>query len=272
MSTTSIPCIDNTAYIDAATAQADAIVSEATKWAIVYAAAALWKRYAAGAIADIRQGLAKRRLTMAQELLDHVRGSWAEEASFVSQTMAQPVPTTSYAFTSAVLNHVDGSEAYFTDSLDQQLACAGFSSDACFDNRTKRMLALARTDLVAHTMRSDEARTIALKDRRTDQQKVVLGMSHGVFAEAQSFGQLAGGKMQVREALMGTVNSALGLWGYESKRWRQGGLYGESMQEQPLVVPNGSALYRFDTPYGSGQTVAVLPTVIGSRYTSGEAQ
>lgn len=232
-------CVEDSAYIAAAQRQADAITTEATVQAAIQAGLLLWQRYAQGAIADLRQELADRRMKMAEEVLAHAQAGWAAEAALVGEVMSTSEVGPAYSIMVAADNSVEEAWAGADGGFDAELARHGLAATTCEDARIGRGMALVQTDLLAHMMRSAEGRSIALNDRRFSRQLTVLGMGRGILQAAETMGRLGAGREVVRNAIIGTINSALSLWGYQDTRWRSGGGWAANGSEAPRVVPGG---------------------------------
>lgn len=215
-------CVDDAGYVTGATLQSAAIVADATQWAATYTAMMLWQRHTNSKIADIRQALADRRVTMAEEALVHAKLTWDKEKAFVNETMGTAKATPIYSPVFAVANAVEKVWGETDLEFDRMSNKVGLAVGQCEDNRTAWGMALAKSDLMANTMRSAEARATLLNDRRFSRQLAALGLGRGKLTTAMSMGSLGqAGRTAVRDVLINTINSGLSMWGYEDSRWRK---------------------------------------------------
>jgi hypothetical protein len=268
MSTTKINCIDNIAYQDAATKQANAIKAEAVARTAVQVGLLLWQRYRDGLIADLRQELSNRRMQMAEAVLDHAKKAWEKEASFVQEVMDQPAFAVDYSRMAAVGQTVEKEWKFTDNALIAAAEKVGLPITQSADARTGRGMATAKVDLIAHTMRTAEARAIALNDRRYSRQHAVLALGRGLLREAAQMGQLSANGTVVRAALIDTINSGMKLWGYESRRWAPGGNWATGGQGAPSVVPQGSSMYEVTNATGATSTI-IATDALGKTLTEG---
>lgn len=259
MTTTLIKCIDDKAYQAAATAQAAAIVSDATIQALIQGALLLWRRHSEGIISDMREELAARRVAMAEAVLAHAQEGWAQEQALVQETMGIAAPTANYSTMAAADINVERAWGETDAAYDEALRKFGMTVSPCDDIRTAKAMALGKADILAHTMRTAEARKEAQSDVRFSRQNTVLAMGRGVLAEAASMGQLGGYRDNIRKSILGTINSGLSLFSYASTQWREsGGQWGPSKGIPPqLMGAFKSAGYQAAAPDANRQTVAL---------------
>lgn len=250
MASTKIPCIEDGAYAAMAASQASAITTEAVTWGAIQVALLVAQLDSSSFIADNQAALSNRRLKMAQEALDHAKNSWTYEQAFVSETMAEAKYSPEYGSVQIILNEVDRVEDLAVDAVDQRLNKFGITLGTCDDSRVKRGMATARTDLVSHSMRAAEARSIALNDRRYSRQLTAVGLGRGKLQNALSLGRLGSTGNAVRDSLINTINSGMQLWGYSANRWRHGGNYATGVNGAPQVVPPGFRLIQQTDPLG----------------------
>jgi len=257
MASTLIPCIEDGSYIAQATAQAASMVAEAGVWAAIQVAMMSAQRESSGAIADMEAELAGRRTGLAEELLAHAKNTWAQEASFVSSTMAVGRFSPNYADAQIMLNEAARTETIAVRATRDNLSRLGITADACDEPRVRRGMATARTDLVSHSMRSAEARAMMLNDRRFSRQYTAVGLGRGQLRDAATIGGLSGAGGAARGALWRTLNSGMALWGYSANRWRHGGNYATGENGAPTVVPNGRHLVQTTDPTTGNVYVSV---------------
>lgn len=214
-------CVNDAAYVAQATAQAASMVTEATTQAAIQALLLTWQLKSQSDIADLRQGLANRRMQMAEAVLAHAAKGWVQEAQFLAATMAEAAPVTQYGLAAAVEDTVEeawgGADASF-DAINRRMGLG--DATPCEDHRMGRGLAAVKTDLYSYMLRTAEARNIALGDRRHSRQTVAIGMGRGLLESAQRMGALGANQQTVRGAIIGTINSAVELWGYQDTRWQ----------------------------------------------------
>lgn len=216
------PCINDGAYITAAAAQGIAIVAEATVQSLVQKAILEWRRNTESMIADMRTELADRRMAMAEAIIGHAQAGWTQERALVNATMGEAAPGLDYSGMAAADAHVERAWAEADYLYDRNMFKFGIVPALCDDHRMSRAISLGKTDILAHQMRVAEGRQIALSDRRFDRQNTVLAMGRGILAEAASMGQLAGGRDIVRQSILGTINSAVSMFGYATTALRTG--------------------------------------------------
>jgi hypothetical protein len=257
MASRKIACIEDGQYVAAATAQAASITNEAYVWAAIQLALMLAQRSVNTAISDMQEGLADRRMKLAEEVLEHAKKTWVKEKAFVDEMMGEAKQITSYANSQIVLNEMDRVEGIAIEAIDDRLARFGLEVGACNDARTRRGLATARADLVSHSMRSEEARTEMLNARRYSRQLAAVGLGKGTLQDAMSMGALSVGGDAVRGSLIRTINSGMSLWGYSANRWRHGGNYATGENGAPRVVPKGYSLMETTSPTAGTVTLSV---------------
>lgn len=271
MTTRKIKCIEDEQYVGAAKKQADAILVEAQTWAAIQVALMIAQRQTAGAISDMQEELASRRMALAEEMLAHAQLTWAKEKAFVDETMAEPKHTTTYGITQMMLNEMDRVEDIALEGIDTRLSRLGLSVGVCDDSRTRRGMATFRADIVSHTMRSEEARTQALNARRYSRQLGVVGLGRGTLQNAISMGGLSKSGDGVRGSLIRTINSGMSLWGYSANRWRHGGNYATGVNGAPRVVPAGSTMVETRSPTTGAVTVSVQTNSMANTMVQGDA-
>lgn len=258
MATTIIKkCIDDAAYIDQAEKQAKAIKDEAYTWAAVQVALLLAQRTANSSIADMQEDIANRRMVLAEEVLVHAKKTWAKEKEFVDELMAVPKYTPEYGNANIMVAEVDRVEDLAIDGIDTKLGRMGIGVGACDDLRTRRLMANVRTDLVSHSMRAAEGRSVMLNDTRYSQQLAAVALGRNVLQQSRSMGALAGGSEVVRDSLIRTINSGMSLWGYSANRWRHGGNFVTGENGAPAIVRPGYAMVSSTNPITGVETVSM---------------
>lgn len=244
MASIKIECINDAAYVKAAQEQADSIESEAESWAAIQIALLVAQVTSSSYIADKQAELADRRYTMAKEAVEHAKKTWSYEQAFVQDTMGEAVHQPLYATAQIVMQETDRMEDLALEETEKHLTRLGMTVGACDDTRMKRGMAVARTDLVAHSMRSAEARAFMLNDRRYSRQLTAVGLGRGKLRDAVALGRIGDTREGLRQSLIGTINSGMTLWGYSNNRWSHGGNYATGSQGAPRVVPEGSSLWQ----------------------------
>lgn len=245
-----LKCIDNQAYVDMATEQAKAIRNEALAWVALQVAIFAAQQLLGNFISGRQRNLAERRYQMGREAMDHAKMTWPYERSFVSDTMAEPIPVTEYSQAQIMLNETQRVQDVALEASDRYLSRLGLSSTACNDSRMNRGMAVIRTDLVAHAMRTAEALTIALSDRRYSRQVAAVALGKGKLQAALGLGAMADSGSSIGTSLMKTINSGMTLWGYMANRWTHGGNYVTGTQGAPHVIPAGYQAVQRTNPYG----------------------
>ena len=254
-------CVDDAGYVAGATTQAAATIDSATEWALATTAMMLWQRYANGAISDIRQKLADRRMAIAEDILAQAKLTWEKEKLFVDETMDAPLNTAFYGEVPVMASQTEKAWAESDAEMDRVSNKFGIPLTGCDDNRVAWGMAIAKSDIMAHTMRVAEARAVQLNDRRFSRQYAVLGLGKGVFRDAFYMGQLSGGREKVRETILGTINSGMALAGYQDTRVRSNSTWQVASNENVRVVPAGSTAYQVEYAEGKNTTI-VLPNSI----------
>lgn len=265
MSAQIIECITGKDYIKSAEEQAAGIKKEAQiETAIAFAGMAA--RYLLfSRITGLKEELADRRQAMAEETLRHAQGHpttgpWAQETKLVQDTMAEPKYVANYGVAGIATNRMRSAATQARESIDREADRLGIAASACTDARTERGMAIARTDLVAYAMRTEEARAIKLNDRRVSRQLSVIGMSKGVMATALSMGELGGvSNAIVADGIIGALNAGYGLWRFNNDRWGASGQHAATAYQTPRVVGEGQRMVRFDNVNGTTDINLVLP-------------
>jgi hypothetical protein len=270
MASRKIACIEDGQYVGAASAQAASITNEAYVWAAIQLALMLAQRSVNTAISDMQQGLADRRMKLAEEVLAHAKKTWVKEKAFVDEMMAEAKNTATYGISQSMLNEMDRVETIAIDAIDDRLARFGIEVGACDDARTRRGLATARADLVSHSMRSEEARAEMLNARRYSRQLAAVALGRGTLQNAMSMGALSSAGDSVRGSLIRTINSGMSLWGYSANRWRHGGNYNTGENGAPRVVPKGYNLVETTSPTTGTVTLSVQNDSMTNTMTAGQ--
>jgi hypothetical protein len=261
------PSVSDVGYVAGSTSQSASVVVSATQWALVYVALMEWQRRTTGDIADMRRTLADRRMVMAEEALAHAKLTWEKEIAFVNETMDTSAPVTIYNTVVAAGNAFETSWETTDLELDRVAAKFAMPLGLCEDARVSRAMAIGKTDLMANAMRVAEARSLALGDRRYSRQYAVLAMGRGKMREATAMGTLAAAGSTVRNAVLGSINAGMSLWGFQDHRWYQGtGWTPKSAQVTNMWMGNN----RVDTAPPVQNTI-VLPEGFSNRSYS-EAQ
>lgn len=251
MTSKKLECIEDTAYTDMATKQATAIRAEAIAWVALQVALFVAQKTIGSYISGRQENLAKRRYQMALEAMDQAKISWPYEQAFVSATMAEAKPVNDYSYAQIMLNETDRVQSLALLASDKYLGRLGLQSGQCDDSRIARGMATIRTDLVSHSMRSAEARRIALSDRRYSRQVAAVALGKGKLQVSRALGSLADTGAAVASSIFRTINSGVSLWGYATNRWAHGGNYVTGQQGAPTIVPPGYVAMQRTDPYGN---------------------
>lgn len=266
MTATKIPCIENSAYINAAKNQAAAIEQEAMLWTGVQVAMLAARMYINKGTTDLRYQLANRRMKMAEEAVAHVMQTWPYEKDLVNDTMDEAKHSPLYVseialVTTASKNAVKSTNKLLTDSAIK----LGGSVNRCMLNRSYAAYALIKTDTTGFAMRSAEARALALNDRRVSRQLAVLALGRGRLQNALSMGQLGAYQTAMGDTLIETINSGVKLWGYQEQRWKSSGNWASKWSDIPRVVPAGQTSYSVPVRDGG-------PAIVVNNFTSALGQ
>lgn len=244
-----LACIDDGAYISAATVQAFANAAESLLWTAVYAAGMAAKRKAAGEIAAIEAALNKRRLALAKKITDHAKKGDSVGGSLVSAAIAEPNYTPLYGPAQSMIVEGAVREEHARVLSNFTLNRVGITLNQCDLARVARGMAIGRTDMVSHTMRAGEARAVALNDRRRSRANSATGLGRGAAIPPLSVGGSATASMNgVVDSIARTFNSGMALWGYASNRNSYGGNFVTGQNQAPTVVPSWVGKVNTDTP------------------------
>lgn len=213
-------CITNSAYIQAAKDQADAITNQALADTAIYVGLALWQRNTSGSIAAMQNEIANRQIKLAEQLHDHAKKFWPAEIALVNDAFGETKYNPQYAATSTQwASLVDSTmQAARSDWLDTMRSWC-MAADKCEDARWQRNAQSTRADLISYADRQEEARAQIINDRRYARQYAVLGMGRDRLSTVPSFQQIAGTVgASAAGMLTGTINSALEAFGYYPAR------------------------------------------------------
>ena len=255
-----IQCIDNAAYEAAATRQAGAMRSEALADLAIQVALYVAERTIFGNITDLKKNLADRRLAMARDVVAHQQHARPTEEAFVMEIMNAPKPEPIYNRATEVATEADRFATNARRRIDAELTRLGAGDrGACFDNRTVRSLALAKLDVAAYTMRTEEARANKLSERRVSRQLSVIGMGKGLLIDALRIGQV-GEKANaiVAGTILESLNAAGTLFTYVNHTWRKSPGYDAVTSQAPRVVQRGQVLAETTDPRSGGLTYNVM--------------
>ena len=244
MTATKIPCINDAEYKAAAQKQADAIQNEALVWTAIQVAMLAARMFINKGTTDLRYQLANRRMKMAEEAVKHAMETWPYEKDLVNDTFNEAKHSPLYGSEIAM---VDSSSRKATKSTNKLLTDSaiklGGSVTHCMLHRSYAAFATIKTDTVAYIMRAAEARALALNDRRASRQLSVLALGRGRVQSALAMGQLGAYQTQIGDTLIGSINSAMQLWGYQDTRWKSSGNWATQLSDIPHVVPVGQTSY-----------------------------
>lgn len=209
-------CVTNAAYINAAKAQATAIVRQATVDAAIKVALALWQRNASGSIANMQQEIAESNMKLAEAVQAHAEKFWPEEKELVDDIFAEAKVEAQYAGLSSAWGQMfdealSASRGVWLDAMND--AC--LVPTRCDDARWQRNAQLNRADILSYAARQDETRADVLNERRYERQLQALNLGRGKVSQLVSYQALAGVQgARVAGAIDATINSALYAYGY----------------------------------------------------------
>lgn len=260
MTVKKIKCIDDNAYVAAATKQANAMRSEALTDLGIQVALYLAERLIFGKITDMKKNLADRRLSMARQIVAHQQHARPTEGAFVMEIMNAPKPEPQY---NRAVEVATSSEQFATNArrrIDAELVRIGATNrGACFDNRTLRSLALAKLDVSAYIMRTEEARANKLSERRVSRQLSAIGLGKGILIDAMRIGQVGDSANAI---LAGTITESLNaagtLFTYMNHSWRKTPGYDPTTSTAPRVVGPGQSMVETTDPRTGGLTYNVM--------------
>lgn len=228
---TSLLCVTNEGYIDAATKQASAILKQAAVDVAIQIAVALWQRNSSKSIANMQRELAHEQMLLAEQVQAHAVLFWPEEKELVDDAFAIGKVTTTYvglagAWGQLVTEAEATGRRIWIDAARKQC----FAPSRCEDARWQRNEQLIKADMQGYACRQDEARTQILNDLRYEKQLAVLGLGRGITAQLISYQNIAQSiGLSASSFLQGSINSGLEAFGYYSVRnysqpvgWAQG--------------------------------------------------
>lgn len=209
-------CITNTAYIDAARAQARTIYNQAFVDTAIMAALALWQRNSSRAVAKMQEEIAKRQMALAEAVHEHAKKFWPHEKRLVEDAFAVGKYEAKYQSTGAIWR------AMLTDSMRKGLAdfrqvmkenCIHLG--LCDANRWQRQTQLMGADALSFAARQEEAREQTFNDWRYGMQYNILQLGRGFIRTTMSYQDIAATMGEnSAQILNSTINSALGALGY----------------------------------------------------------
>lgn len=213
-------CISNAAYVSAAGAQGVAIAKQAAADIAIQVGVALWQRNASKSISNMQRQLAEQQMQLAEEVHAHAKLFWPEEAELVADVFGEARTNASYGGLPLVFGTI--ADAALDQARDAWVATARtlcLAPSRCEDARFQRLSVAGRADLISYGARQEEAREQISNDRRYARQLAVLGLSRGSLRSLISYqevGQSSG--LSASGILTDGINSALTLYGYESRR------------------------------------------------------
>lgn len=260
-------CITNAEYIAAAQQQADAMVGQATADAAIQVGIALWQRNSSKSIKNMQIEIADRQMKLAEQVQAHAEIYWPREKELVDDTFGVAKVNTQYvALTAEFGGMADSSLTQGRARWIETMRNWCMAPSRCEDARWQRNSQLARSDMMSHAARQDEARTQIINDRRFARQYAVLQMGRGLLQDLlgyQQIGQIAG--MRAGELLTSTVNSALTAFGYYPNRHEQTG-WGSGIRDtfgtQGPVAPGPAVSQVSQAPVQYMPAVAPGPTTV----------
>lgn len=200
------------------------------------------KSRAESRIADMQEEIANRRAVLAEQVITHAKLFWDREKDFVLETMAEAVAMPAYVEIDITLAATSRRVQSALESTEGLFACLyARSLSIAEDTYIRRAMGQIQTDQISHTMRSAEARAIALNDIRHSRQTAVLALGRGRLQDATRFGDLSVvTRGVVRDAMVRTINSGFELWGYAANRIQSGnGGYSVRAGVEPRAVVDG---------------------------------
>lgn len=213
-------CIDNIAYIEAASKQATAITRQALADTAMQIALALWQRNSSASIVNMQTEIADRNVKMAEAVHSHAKKFWPAERAIVDDAFNEGKAQPQYDGTALAWGAiVDSSLRAGREDWLQTMREWCLPPSRCEDSRWRRNAELARADMLSFADRQEEARAEILNDRRYARQYAALGIGKGRLDIVRSFSDLSGTVgLQAGRALIGTINTGLEALGYSGSR------------------------------------------------------
>ena len=259
MSAKKINCIDDNAYIAAAKQQAQQLAREGYTELGLQVAMYLAERTIFSDINDMKKELGDRRLAMARAVVAHQDYARGREQVFVSETMAAPRYTPMYGTALIAAGTTDEVSTRARERIDAEALRMGADRlvTVCFENRMLRNFALAKTDVTAYLMRTEEARANKQDERRVSRQLSVIGLGKGVLQDAIRIGQVGEAANEiVQTTLMNTMTAFSAGFSAIQQRWRSSPGYEAGVTTAPRVTRPGESMVEFSG--ANGQTTSVV--------------
>lgn len=213
-------CISDAAYRSAATAQAGAIVEQATVDAAIAVALALYQRNSSRDITKLRNDIAADQVALAEATLAHAQAFWPQESQLVEDVFGEAKAVADYSTLTdqwrrlAESSMQAGREKWLAE-LRSQCRVAG----GCAETRWQRNSKLAQADSISFAARQTEGRVETINDRRYETRFAVLKLGRGQVADIRGY-QAVGLTTGAGASgfITGSINSALSAYGFYSAR------------------------------------------------------
>lgn len=227
-------CVTDFGYTDASTAQASAIINQATVDAAIQTAVALYQRNASASISSIQTALANQQVKLAEEVHAHAKEFWPAEVSLVNDVFAVPKLTAGYtllsnSFDLIAQNALASGRQTWIDTMRSW--CMG--PTPCDVARWQRLSRTARVDIDSYACRQDENRVQILNDLRYARELEILGMGRGMVKDLVTYEELSEySQLSAANVLEGGINAAAATYGfYAAQRVQESG-WGSMIQSQ----------------------------------------
>lgn len=210
--TCSKTCIDNCAYVQAATAQGVSEKNNAEAKAYISAAILAVQIATRGEIDGKQEAIIDRQITIAETLRTQAKKYWDVEKALMVDACAAAKPTENYS-----------AKDVFTGLLDKQTgkydSCVGTGvclvENPCQTAQTSYASAIHKADMANFSMRIAENRKIALEDRRWNRRYKSLQAMRGIYSGAdklfENAAQYAGAQASNTNQI---INGALATAGF----------------------------------------------------------
>lgn len=210
-------CIGDAAYVEAAQAQADAIVNTAILDTAIYVALSLWQRNSSKSIANMQDEIANRNMKLAEKVHEHAKLFWPYEKAIVDDAFSMAkIEVADYTGLGIGWSNIakEAMQDAKKDWIDETRKMC-LAPTKCEAARWDRATSNTTADYMSFGDRQAEARMETLNDLRFSRQYNALGLGKGILGNSDTFSSIheAVGK-SAGQILLDSVNSGLTALGY----------------------------------------------------------
>lgn len=230
--------VKDSAYIQAAKDQADAMMQQAVIETAIMTALALWKRNSGSSIANMQQEIADRQTKLAERVHNHAKNFWPYEQAFVDDAFG--IGKASAQYDAMALSWSDISDkahqAYKT-KMQEALSDRCINLTSCESANWSRTRQSDRSNVMSFADRQAEGRMDALNDQRYARQYAALGLGRGYLSSLVGYQRVAGAAGgNARDLLLASINNGIEAYGYYKRSTDN---YGSRIQPQWGVSSQG---------------------------------